>query len=108
MLYFFHERKYIRNQVVYNEGSQFIEGVYFIKSGEFEVTKKVSRPRVIRQVEKQNEHLFNTFTSEELKRTLTTIRRAANHDVTRLKKVHICIMGENEVIGIEEVSTSDT
>ncbi len=42
MIYFFKERVYIRNQVVYLEGDTNIDGIYFIKSGEFEVKKKTS------------------------------------------------------------------
>lgn len=41
MLYFFTERTYHRKQVVFMEGIDATDGVYFIKSGEFEVSKNV-------------------------------------------------------------------
>jgi hypothetical protein len=43
MIYFFHERSFSRNQNPFVEGQDDIDGVYFIKSGEFEITKKVQQ-----------------------------------------------------------------
>jgi len=40
IVYFFTEKSYKRNQVVYAQGENKIDGVYFIKSGEFEVSMK--------------------------------------------------------------------
>ncbi len=54
MLYYFQEHKFIRNQVVYREGDETVDGVYFIKNGEFEMTKKVQKPKDIKQKEKQH------------------------------------------------------
>lgn len=41
MLYYFEERIYQRKQTIFSEGIDNIDGVYFIKNGEFEVSKKV-------------------------------------------------------------------
>jgi CRP-like cAMP-binding protein len=41
MLYYFHERTYQRKQVLFMEGIDNTDGLYFVKSGEFEVSKKV-------------------------------------------------------------------
>ena len=41
IIYFFQEKKFLRNQIVYTEGQWQIDGVYFIKRGEFEVSQKV-------------------------------------------------------------------
>lgn len=43
MLYFFTEKTFSRNQVIYSEGQENIDGIYFIKSGEFDLSKKVNR-----------------------------------------------------------------
>ena len=43
MIYFFKEKLFIRNQVAFNENEINIDGIFFIKSGEFSVTKKVER-----------------------------------------------------------------
>jgi CRP-like cAMP-binding protein len=37
--YYMEERKFIRNQNIYTENKSGVDGVYFIKSGEFEVYK---------------------------------------------------------------------
>ena len=41
MLYFFTEKKFKRKQVVYMEGVDNTDGVYFVRSGEFEVSKRI-------------------------------------------------------------------
>lgn len=41
MIYLFQEKSFYRKQVIFSEGQSELDGVYFIKSGEFEVAKKV-------------------------------------------------------------------
>ena len=43
MVYFFKERNFSRNMIVFLENDASIDGVFFIKSGEFAVTKKVEK-----------------------------------------------------------------
>jgi hypothetical protein len=59
MIYFFHERSFSRNQNPFVEGQDDIDGVYFIKSGEFEITKKVQQNIQSKQESNNAEALFN-------------------------------------------------
>ena len=45
MIYYFIEKTYSRNQVVYKEGVDATDGIYFIKRGEFEVSKNLKQDR---------------------------------------------------------------
>lgn len=101
MLYYFHERIYNRKQVVFMEGIDNIDGVYFIKNGEFEVSKKV-------QIDKQNpkEMMVTTLQGLDLKlreSMKVNLQPMAKSDVS-LKNIRLYLLGAFEILGLEEVA----
>lgn len=66
MVYFFKERVFARNMIVFLENDPSIEGVFFIKSGEFAVTKKVEKSnQKTRQDRTTSLAVLNQMTNED-------------------------------------------
>lgn len=80
--YFFKEKQFVRNQVVYKEGEP-AEEVYVVKEGEFKFNKKIQ----VQPIQK-----FKT--------------RSKLSSITKQNPVHlndVCILGKGEIFGEDEV-----
>ena len=102
MLYFFHEKKFKRKQVLFTEGVDNTDGVYFVKNGEFEVSKKIG---ISKQDKKQT--LLNQLglVNEDLKKSmkLNMSKLPQQKDIS-LKNLRLYLLGSNEILGLEEVA----
>ncbi|CDW80269.1 UNKNOWN [Stylonychia lemnae] len=101
MLYYFQERQYHRKQVVFMEGIDNTDGVYFIKNGEFEVSKKV-------KIEKQEDkaHVVNQLqtVNKQLKDSMKINFQHTQQIDISLKQIRLYLQGANEIFGLEEVA----
>eukprot|EP00347_Sterkiella_histriomuscorum_P011137 403373617 len=101
MLYFFNEKTYLRKQVVYMEDIDNTDGVYFIKSGEFEVSKKVkiekpeNKSSVVNQLQNVNKMLKDSMK--------LNFQQFLQVDIS-LKQIRLYLQGSNEIFGLEEVA----
>ena len=88
-----------RKNIIYQEGQE-IDGVYFIKRGEFEVTKRCRQERI-----DEKSKLVNRFENvgENLKKSMFINNiNQLGQDIS-LKSVSVVLLGEYEVFGIEEL-----
>eukprot|EP00347_Sterkiella_histriomuscorum_P000677 403374923 len=96
LTYYFQEQKCNRSQLIYKCGMK-NDGVYFIKSGEFELIREIN-------IEQQLE----TFIQKARQTDMTMGQRLQLKKQTKMKrdqsinKIRVAILGMGEVFGIEE------
>ena len=111
-------KKFLRGQKVYREGVSEIDGLYFITSGEFEITQSVDSDKTKAELKVAKRALSRTQIDTKTKGSNLTLTKQTRSQIM-LQKIssgatktdgresvtilRLVILGQNELFGLEEI-----
>jgi CRP-like cAMP-binding protein len=87
------EKNFNYNQAIYKQGEE-SNGVYLIKEGQFEVTK--------RNLLKKNQTIKDKIQSKLMVYAADRNKDSINVDLNKLTQLRVAILGKNQIFGHEE------
>ncbi|CDW85251.1 UNKNOWN [Stylonychia lemnae] len=108
LTYFLQQQEYNRGQVIYKESKDVMDYIYFIKNGEFEMTKSVKIPfnrssKTIKNFVDGSQVDYKKFKQSQNLQAFNKKHQKVNTEIAQ-----ICILSDLEMFGLEEYLQQDT